>query len=116
MAGFLRFVAFMPGHATCYELAMFLVEPRSALGSDLERSAALSRRVPVEVVYGLRLGYQCLLTASAIPYAQQTQQQTTAYIAKGGMTAHSSSIALHETPASQHDGQHTSTEPQEATF
>ena len=72
MAGFLRFVAFMPGHATCYELAMFLVEPRSALGSDLERSAALSRRVPVEVVYGLRLGYQCLLTASAICAANAT--------------------------------------------
>lgn len=30
-----------------YELAMFLVEPRSALGSDLERSAALFRRAPV---------------------------------------------------------------------
>lgn len=71
MAGFLRFVAVMPGHATCYELAMFLVEPRSALGSDLERSAALCRRAPVKVVYGLRLGYQCC--SPQVRYAQQLQ-------------------------------------------
>jgi hypothetical protein len=89
VAGVLRFVAFMSGHATCYELAMFLVEPRSALGSDLERSAALSRRVPVEVVYGLRLGYQCLLTASAICAANAVANKC--IHAKAGMTAHSSS-------------------------